>query len=291
MVVKQLICLVLTAALFSVAGSDVDARPKDRKARMGSRVRKGEWVVSNHHRRPRDRSRRAVRAPRQRIRNSVGDLYSYSDRFRLRSRKVFVRSSVRPTAWISVQVGRNPPVHFGGTTCRFRGPRYVSVSAPLVRLVPLPTGGQTNVIRAVPHYDIGEPDVVDAPDNRTIGVLPPGFDIVVGGDDPVYGVEGRFYRFDVRVGRYVEVAPEPGWTIRTLPPGFETLHYKGEPLYRIEETYLRYNDATERYVVVLPPQRGLTAATEVVSVQLSGIHNTFRGSRLGTTNKTKDLKP
>ena len=46
-------------------------------------------------------------------------------------------------------------------------------------------------------------------------------------------------------------------------------------------------------------QRGLTAATEVVSVQGSVVrktgnvllHNTFRGIRLGNTNKIKDLEP
>ena len=46
-------------------------------------------------------------------------------------------------------------------------------------------------------------------------------------------------------------------------------------------------------------QRGLSAATEVVSVQFSvqlsgkretSLHNTFRGFRLGNTNKIKDLE-
>lgn len=254
---KQLICLVLTAAIVSIAGSDVDARPRSHRGEWEFRSEKNETVGADRYRRVRDRSRLSTRAARLQIRHRAGDLYSYSNRFRSRHRKVFVRSAVLATASISVRVGRNPPVYLG-TTCRFRGPRYVSVRAPLVRLVPLPVGDQTNVIRAVPHYDINVPDRqgyrgVEAPDDRTIGVLPPGFDVVVDGDDPVYGVEGRFYRFDVRVGRYVEVAPEPGWTIRALPPGFETLHYKGEPLYRIDETYLRYDDVTERYVVVLPP--------------------------------------
>tara|TARA_Y100000588_G_scaffold333038_2_gene371683 strand:+ start:1777 stop:2064 length:288 start_codon:yes stop_codon:yes gene_type:complete len=92
---------------------------------------------------------------------------------------------------------------------------------------------------------------VDPPGLVSLAVLPPGLEVVAPGNDPVYYVDGRFYRYDEHSGRYVQVAVRPDWTVSALPPGFEVLQYKGDPIYRVGEAYFRFDDLTERYLVVL----------------------------------------
>lgn len=279
---RRLIFLAVLCVTLGVNALDVEAR-RHKKSDEGGRASGGRVERKDRDRKGGRRGSRKGdrvkkdRAASRRVRDGwgglrPGDLYSYSGRFAAWPRRRFdrLRAARLPTASISVR-GWRAPVYSSGIYHYSGVGGTVALRAPLGAIAAvLPTRAHRRVIRTVPYYYAG-PDcyiddpaghgyrVVEPPDERTLdehtlAVLPSGFEIVVSGADPVYGVEGRFYQFNERVGRYVEVAPEPGWSIQMLPSGFETLHYKGEGLYRVGETTFRYDDEREHYIVVLAPR-------------------------------------
>ena len=288
---RRLIFLAVLCVTLGVTGLDVEARrhkTSDKEGRAsGGRVGRKDGDRKSWRRGSRKGDRvKKDRAVSGRVRDAwgglrPGDLYSYSGRFAAWPRRRFDRSRATrfPTGSIS-SGGWRAPIFLSGAYPYSGVGGTVRLRAPLGAIVAvLPTGVQRRVIRTVPYYYAG-PDcyiddpagygyrVVERPDERILdeyrldehtldehrlAVLPSGFEIVVSGADPVYGVEGRFYQFDKRIGRYVEVAAEPGWSIQMLPSGFETLHYKGEELYRVEETYFRYDDERAHYIVTQAP--------------------------------------